>query len=54
MSEVEDATTQELFELGIFVQDYELHTANQLNQIIPMLKYIRRLAMIKNTVGIAA
>ncbi len=54
MSEIKDATTQELFELGIFVHDYELYTANQLNEILPLLKYIPRFALSNETVGLAA
>jgi hypothetical protein len=54
MSETQDATTMELFELGIFVHDYELYTATQMNQIIPVLKYIPRFASGSEEVGLAS
>jgi hypothetical protein len=42
MLPIEDATRQELYELGIFVHDYELYTASQLNYILPILKNLPR------------
>lgn len=49
-----DATREELHELGIFVHDYELYTASQMNYLMPILKYMPRYAMGDEVVVFAA
>lgn len=49
-----DATREELHELGIFVHDYELYTASQMNYLMPILKYMPRYAMRDEVVVFAA
>jgi hypothetical protein len=39
-----ETTDAQLFDLGIYVQDYELHTAKQLGEILPVLKSMPRIA----------
>jgi hypothetical protein len=39
-----ETTDAQLFDLGIYVQDYELHTAKQLGGILPILKSMPRIA----------
>ena len=39
-----ETTEAQLLDLGIYVQDYELHTAKQLGDIIPILKSMPRIA----------
>ena len=54
MSPAKDATREELHELGIFVHDYELYTASQMNYFIPILRYMPRYALGDESVGLAA
>jgi hypothetical protein len=39
-----ETTDSQLFDLGIYVQDYELHIAKQLSEILPVLKSMPRIA----------
>lgn len=36
----------ELYELGIYVQDYELFISKQINDVLPLIESIPRLSMI--------
>ncbi|MGI0079239.1 MAG: hypothetical protein ACRECH_06410 [Nitrososphaerales archaeon] len=54
MPPTEGATREELYELGIFVHDYELYTVTQLNYFLPILKYMARYASGEEPVAFAA
>jgi hypothetical protein len=39
-----ESTDAQLLDLGIYVQDYEMHIAKQLSEILPILKSMPRIA----------